>query len=268
VTWDHIVTPLSTSTFFTFTCSAYSIPHLLITPPSSPAALCKLLKLQLRLFDTLFHVLSNFYQTLGVKLFYGPVNSFYCLPNPTTPSGSYLSNHIPIMCKPKSKHAANARNCSLPKAPWLYLNNSTSDVICGNDVANNLISLIPKAVILTNLSAGNVPKVTSPEDTIVVFVDHQLDQSMAIQTADALREKTIELAKNFTSVNLTGNNSTAESANKVDWGTNHLEVNTTQRRAPAAAEKIFKWLCKLPLPVPGYISPPPPQKRQYCLPAL
>jgi hypothetical protein len=151
------------------------------------------------------------------------------------------------MYKPKSKPVANTRNCSLPKAPWLYLNDTTSDGISGDAIANNLISLIPKAVISTHLSAGDVPKVTSPEDTIVVFVDHQLDESTAAQTADTLREKTIELGKNFTSVNLTRNSSAAEHVNKVDWGTNHLEVNTTHRTAPAAAEKIFKWLCKLTL---------------------
>jgi hypothetical protein len=149
------------------------------------------------------------------------------------------------MCKPKSKPVGNTRNCSLPKAPWLYLNDTTSDEILGDAIANNVISLIPKAVISTHLNAGNVPKVTSPEDTIVVFVDHQLDQSIAAKTADTLREKTIELGKNFTSVNLTRNSSTAAHVNKVDWGTNHLEVNTTNRTAPAAAEKIFKWLCKL-----------------------
>ena len=165
------------------------------------------------------------------------------------PSASHLSNHISIMCKPKSKPVANTRNCSLPKAPWLYLNDTTSDGISGDAIANDLISLIPKAVISTHLSAGNVPKVASPEDTIVVFVDHQLDESIAAQTADTLREKTIELGKNFTSVNLTRNSSAAEHVNKVDWGTNHLEVNTTHRTAPAAAEKIFKWLCKLLYPL-------------------
>jgi hypothetical protein len=152
------------------------------------------------------------------------------------------------MCKPKSRPVANTRNCSLPKAPWLYLNDTTSDEISGDAIANNLISLIPKAVISTHLSAGDVPKVTSPEDTIVVFVDHQLDENTAAQTADTLREKTIELGKNFTSVNLR-NSSAAEHVNKVDWGTNHLEVNTTHRTAQAAAEKIFKWLCKLLCPL-------------------
>jgi hypothetical protein len=166
------------------------------------------------------------------------------------------------MCKPKSKPVAGARNCSLPKAPWLYLNGTTSDVIFGNAVAKNLISLIPKAVISTNLGAGNVPKVTSPEDTIVIFVDHQIDQSIAAQTADTLREETIELGKNFTSVNLTRNSSAAAPVHKVDWGTNHLEVNTAQHTAPAAAEKIFKWLCKLPCPLGGFFLSP------YCLPAL
>jgi hypothetical protein len=155
------------------------------------------------------------------------------------------------MCKPKSKPVANARNCSLPKAPWLYLNDTTSDEITGNAIANDLISLIPKAVVSTHLNAG---KVTSPEDTIVVFVDHQPDESIAAQTADTLREKTIELGKNFTSVNLTRNSSAAEHVNKVDWGTNHLEVNTTHRTAPAAAEKIFKWLCKLLCPLRGFPS--------------
>jgi len=153
------------------------------------------------------------------------------------------------MCKPKSKPVANTRNCSLPKAPWLYLNDTTSDGISGDAIANDLISLIPKAVISTHVSAGDVSKVTSPEDTIVVFVDHQLDESIAAQTADTLREKTIELGKNFTSVNLTRNSSAAEHVNKVDWGTNHLEVNTAHRTAPAAAEKIFKWLCKLLYPL-------------------
>ena len=156
------------------------------------------------------------------------------------------------MCKPKSKPVAKARNSSLPKAPWLYLNNTTSDVIFGNAVAKNLLSLLPKAVISTNLSAGNIPKVTSPEDTIVIFVDHQLDQSVAAQTADTLREKTIELSKNFTSVNFTRSSSAAEPVNKVDWGTNHLEVDITRHTAPVAAEKIFKWLCKLPCPLAGY----------------
>jgi hypothetical protein len=158
------------------------------------------------------------------------------------------------MCKPKSKSVAKARNCSLPKAPWLYLNETTSGVIFGNAVAKALVSLIPKAVISTSLGAGNVPKVTSPEDTIVIFVDHQIDQSVAAQTADTLREKTIELSKNFTSVNLTRNNSAAERVNKVDWGTNHLEVNTTHNTAPAAAEKIFRWLCKLPCLRGGFSS--------------
>ena len=156
------------------------------------------------------------------------------------------------MCKPKSKPVANTRNCSLPKAPWLYLNDTTSDEITGDAIANGLISLIPKAVISTHLSAGNVPQVTSPEDTIVVIVDHQLDESIAAQTADTLREKTIELGKNFTSVNLTRNSSAAEHVNKVDWGTNHLEVNTTHRTASAAAEKIFKWLCKLLYPLRAF----------------
>lgn len=159
------------------------------------------------------------------------------------------------MCKAKSKPVAKARNCSLPKAPWLYLNDTTSDMTFGNAVAKNLISLIPKAVISTGLGTGNVPKVTSPEDTIVIFVDHQVDQSIAAQTADTLREKTIELSKNFTSVNLARNNSAAERVNKVDWGTNHLEVNATQHTAPAAAEKVFKWLCKLPLSAWGDFSP-------------
>jgi hypothetical protein len=154
----------------------------------------------------------------------------------------------------KSKSASKSRTPYLPQAPWLYVNNTTSDGLFGDQIVGNLMSLIPKSDIALPKEIDHyhpdacwVPLVNSPDDTIVIFVDRQLDLSRAVQTANSRRENAIELGKNLTSVNLTNNSSVADHENKLDWGTNHLEVNTTHLTARAAAEKIFKWLCKLHL---------------------
>ena len=159
----------------------------------------------------------------------------------------------------KSKSKSKTPTSSLPKAPWLYINDTTSDETLGDAIVGSLVSLIPKAKTSPRCSAGWVPNFKAMDDTVVIFADRELDFGRAVQTANARREKAIELGKNFASVNLT-NNTSAEYVDKVDWGTNHLDVNTSRLTARAAAEKIFRWLCKLPYQLKA--------KSLYCLPAL
>jgi len=163
---------------------------------------------------------------------------------------SYLSN--PVANMGKSKSAAKNGNSSLPKAPWLYVNDTISDNKIGDEIVTELVSLIPKADTALPVKIDHYPDdacwkplASSPDDTIVIVVDRQSDLSRAVQTANAHREKTIELGKNFTSVKLTSDSSLVGHGTTADWGTNHLELNTAHLTAQAAAERIFKWLCKL-----------------------
>jgi hypothetical protein len=150
----------------------------------------------------------------------------------------------------KSKSASKNRKSSLPSSPWLFINDATSDDTFGDAIVANLVSLIPKAGIAVQASPGHPlydanwePGTTN--DTVLVFLRRQLDASNAVVTSNHRREKAIELGRNYASVSLTKDSSVAAHGSKVDWGTNHLEVNTTHLVARQAAEKIFKWLCKL-----------------------
>jgi hypothetical protein len=150
----------------------------------------------------------------------------------------------------KSKSASKNRKSSLPKAPWLFVNDATSNNVFGDEIVANLVSLIPKAGITVQAPPDHQLYDVSweprtPDDTILVFLRRQLDASDAVETSNDRREKAIELGKNYASVNLTKDSSVAVQGSKVDWGTNHLEVNTTHLAAPQVAEQIFKWLCKL-----------------------
>jgi hypothetical protein len=174
------------------------------------------------------------------------------LPNPPPPA-LYLSSHISKMGK--SKSASKNRKSSLPEAPWLYINDATSDDKFGDDVLANLVALIPKAVISCpgpaerNYSRCDTYwESVAPDDAILIFAHRQLNASDAVETANDCREKAIELGKNFASVNLTKDSSVAEHGSTVDWGTNHLALSTAHLAVPQAAEKIFKWLCKLSPP--------------------
>lgn len=156
------------------------------------------------------------------------------------------------MGKTKSKSAAGNRKSGLPKAPWLFVNDATSDAKFGDQVLADLMSLIPIARIShldldepNHRCSGVDWKWPATENCIVIFGCRQLDASAASETANERREKAIELGKNFASVNLTKDGSATEHGSTVNWGTNHLELNTTRLTAPQAADKIFKWLCKL-----------------------
>lgn len=152
----------------------------------------------------------------------------------------------------KSKSASKGRKSPLPKAPWLYINDATSDDKFGDDVVASVVSLIPKAGISRpgpTQRSQSCPdakwELLAPDDTVLIFARRQLNVNDAVETANDRREKAIELGMNFASVNLTKDSSAADHGSTVDWGTNHLQLNTTCLAAPQAAEKIFKWLCKL-----------------------
>lgn len=119
----------------------------------------------------------------------------------------------------------------------------------GNEVSTSLVSLIPKAAIscLCGQSHGRPyadSDLRAPADCVLILACGETDAGTAVKLASGLREKAIELGKNFVSVNLTKDRSMMEHAGPVDWGTNHLELNTTHLSTAKAADKIFKWLCK------------------------
>ena len=149
----------------------------------------------------------------------------------------------------KSKSASKDRTSSLPKAPWLYINDPNSENVLGDGIVGSLKSLIPKAEISPFFTAGWVPNSNSMDETVYIFVDRELDLTLAAQAANTFREKTIELGKNFASVNMTSSSSVVGDGDKIAWGTIHMDVNVTSLTARQTADKIFKWLCKLPLPV-------------------
>lgn len=156
------------------------------------------------------------------------------------------------MGKSKSKSAAGNRKSGLAQAPWLFINDATSDAALYDQVVANLVSLIPIARISrldseepNHLHPNGCWERPTTENCIVIFGRRQLDASAAVEAANEGREKAIELGKNFASVNLTKDGSLTGNGGTVNWGTNHLELNTTQLAAPQAADKIFRWLCKL-----------------------
>ena len=149
------------------------------------------------------------------------------------------------MAKTKSKSATAA---GLPQAPWLFVNDATSDAKGGDQVLASLVSLIPIARISRPDSEepNHLRPGAAAENCIVIFGCRQLDVRAAVEAANERREKAIELGKNFASVNLTSSGSAAQRGSTVNWGTNHLDLDTTRLAAPQAADKIFRWLCKRP----------------------
>ena len=152
------------------------------------------------------------------------------------------------MAKTKSKSSTENGKAGLPQAPWLFVNDATPDAKGGDQVVAHLVSLIPIAR-LSGLELEE-PNHSRPgaatENCIVIFSRRQRDVCAAVEAANERREKAIEMGKNFASVNLTGSGAAAEHGSTVNWGTNHLDLDTTRLAAPQAADKIFRWLCKLP----------------------
>ena len=147
----------------------------------------------------------------------------------------------------------------LPNAPWIYINDASS---VNSDVISALAALIPKVVVKTALPSEVVGRIvkkaelirgiraklapTNPMDTAVwIFEDKQTNVKIAAETASKYHEASIKHGCNFVSVNLTKHCSQKTDGDKIHWGANHVDLHVAMTEPGAAAEKIFKWLCRL-----------------------
>lgn len=171
------------------------------------------------------------------------------------------------MAKFKSKSAVKAQQSSgLPLAPWIYINDTTASI--GLKVAQALVALVPLAAIVTKTiesdPASSIISVhqrpsneatlktailnASKASVVAIYVETNSDLNHATWAANFLREAAIKRGNNFTSINLSNSTthpiSIAPEAPLTVWGTNHLDLDMADMKHGAAADKIFKWLCK------------------------
>lgn len=147
-----------------------------------------------------------------------------------------------VRSKSKKSGKSTVQSTGLPFAPWIYI----SDPCEGSPNAHALAAMIPKTALLNHrtTSATIVKKITKPafNDTVCLIINNNVDgyAEHSLEYSNRMKEAAIEHANNYVSVYLT----TDADMPKLNWGTNHLNLNISDLTPQGVAETVYKWLCK------------------------
>jgi len=147
--------------------------------------------------------------------------------------------------------SSKRQGSALPKPPIVFINDSTGG---HQSVPQKLAGLVPQPAIYSGLTergkprynAGATPDPTAGLSELPIITNYLGDVHRAAEAATSFWADAVKNGQNFISINLTERKAEEKSATKPDWGTNHLEFEMAGLTTDEAAEKIFKWLCKLP----------------------
>lgn len=148
----------------------------------------------------------------------------------------------------KSKRAAKSATIKypfeIPAAPWIYINDTTSE----SYVTRDLVKLIPNALLIstfysqTRLEYRQAPSKKTSCVNVILDTRHHEDSASKKAAIQIVKTSALKAGVNFASIHVDDDLFQLSGVANVSLATtNHLKIAA----ASSAGEQIYKWLCKI-----------------------